>query len=571
MIYAWRYPKSIHRSVMIGVNPPGHFLWDPKTTDEQIGRYAALCAQDAELPRADRRPRRVDAGARRRTSPITGCSCRSRRATCRLASLLRPDGRDVATPAPISAPMTIDSLALGRERRRERALVHVAAGRSSSSRRRSSGATLAAVGAQPTPTPRSATSRRRRPRLDPRRPRHRLPLGRRPAGRRVAGEPRRRTSTAACGRRTCETLLIGGTLDVATPPQNATRELLPHLPNGHQVVLPELRAHDDFWSVRSRRPSTHLVNTFLDSGRVDDSRYTPQHDRLHARRHARRRSPRIVARRDGGPRARSRSLSLLLMCAPGRTRAAASGARRARRCARCLPARARARRLVRRRADRRSRRCRPCRSTTSCSPCLSIGAADRPRHLLGLGRPRPAGQRRRRRARGGARRARSSARGSGSTRRPGCSRWSPRSSGAAAGGEPRAARARHRLGSVGARPGRRTDGAAGVRGCRGVGQIRTPRGPVPSGPRGADCDGRRGRLALPTMTDDNGIGLFLTALPAALAIDSRRRAEAAGFRSGWFPEITFGDSFGPATAAALQTTRVGDRHRASSASGRGRR
>src|SRR5919198_1041900 len=47
MIYAWRYPKRIHRSVMIGVNPPGHFLWDAQTTDEQIRRYAALCAQDA--------------------------------------------------------------------------------------------------------------------------------------------------------------------------------------------------------------------------------------------------------------------------------------------------------------------------------------------------------------------------------------------------------------------------------------------------------------------------------------------------------------------------------------------
>ena len=46
MIYAWRYPKSIHRSVMIGVNPPGHFLWDPKTTDAQIRRYSRLCAQD---------------------------------------------------------------------------------------------------------------------------------------------------------------------------------------------------------------------------------------------------------------------------------------------------------------------------------------------------------------------------------------------------------------------------------------------------------------------------------------------------------------------------------------------
>ena len=46
MIYAWRYPKSIHRSVMIGVNPPGNFLWDAKTTGEQIRRYAAICAQD---------------------------------------------------------------------------------------------------------------------------------------------------------------------------------------------------------------------------------------------------------------------------------------------------------------------------------------------------------------------------------------------------------------------------------------------------------------------------------------------------------------------------------------------
>src|SRR5213595_3271243 len=44
MIYAWRYPQRIHRSVMIGVNPPGNYLWDAKTTGEQIRRYAALCA-----------------------------------------------------------------------------------------------------------------------------------------------------------------------------------------------------------------------------------------------------------------------------------------------------------------------------------------------------------------------------------------------------------------------------------------------------------------------------------------------------------------------------------------------
>ena len=51
MIYAWRYPKSIHRSVMVAVNPPGHFVWDAKTTDEQIRRYAALCAEDASCRR----------------------------------------------------------------------------------------------------------------------------------------------------------------------------------------------------------------------------------------------------------------------------------------------------------------------------------------------------------------------------------------------------------------------------------------------------------------------------------------------------------------------------------------
>jgi pimeloyl-ACP methyl ester carboxylesterase len=47
MIYTWRYPQRIHRLVMIGVNPPGGFLWDAKTTGEQIRRYAALCAKDA--------------------------------------------------------------------------------------------------------------------------------------------------------------------------------------------------------------------------------------------------------------------------------------------------------------------------------------------------------------------------------------------------------------------------------------------------------------------------------------------------------------------------------------------
>ena len=46
LIYAWRYPKSIHRSVLLGVNPPGHFIWYPQLNDAQIHKYAALCSRD---------------------------------------------------------------------------------------------------------------------------------------------------------------------------------------------------------------------------------------------------------------------------------------------------------------------------------------------------------------------------------------------------------------------------------------------------------------------------------------------------------------------------------------------
>jgi hypothetical protein len=71
-----------------------------------------------------------------------------------------------------------------------------------------------------------------------------------------------------------ETLLIGGTLDLSTPPQIATDELLPHLPNGQQLVLSELGHTTDFWTYQPEA-SSRLVLGFFDRGEVDDSLYTP--------------------------------------------------------------------------------------------------------------------------------------------------------------------------------------------------------------------------------------------------------------------------------------------------------
>jgi len=70
------------------------------------------------------------------------------------------------------------------------------------------------------------------------------------------------------------TLLIGGTLDFETPAQNATKELLPHLPNGHQVILSGLGHVDDF-DAYEPSASTQLLTTFYATGQVDTSRYTP--------------------------------------------------------------------------------------------------------------------------------------------------------------------------------------------------------------------------------------------------------------------------------------------------------
>jgi hypothetical protein len=71
------------------------------------------------------------------------------------------------------------------------------------------------------------------------------------------------------------TLLISGALDTATPPQAATNELLPYLPNGHQVVLQGFGHISSFFEEQPQG-GTRLIKIFFATGQVDDSLYTPQ-------------------------------------------------------------------------------------------------------------------------------------------------------------------------------------------------------------------------------------------------------------------------------------------------------
>jgi pimeloyl-ACP methyl ester carboxylesterase len=42
LLYGYKYPNSINRSVMVGANPPGHFKWYPQKTEQLLDKYDSL-------------------------------------------------------------------------------------------------------------------------------------------------------------------------------------------------------------------------------------------------------------------------------------------------------------------------------------------------------------------------------------------------------------------------------------------------------------------------------------------------------------------------------------------------
>jgi pimeloyl-ACP methyl ester carboxylesterase len=267
MIYSWRHPKSVNRSVMIAVNPPGHFLWDAQATDRKLDRYSRLCSHD------DACAKRTDdlAGAIPKTAadmPDHWGFLPIEKGNARIASFYGLMETS-AEAAPLSAPMTLDTwlsaahgdpsgfwlLSLMADLSFPESFVwgdvaasaqgDFAAARKYFSRPRD----LSNVGSAATEFLWGGG-----------RLRSSWPVA--PGGEQYSRVPDSKT----------ETLLIGGTLDFATPYENARDELLPHLPNGHQVVLDNFGHTTSFWNDQAEA-GTHLVNTFFGSGKVDKSRY----------------------------------------------------------------------------------------------------------------------------------------------------------------------------------------------------------------------------------------------------------------------------------------------------------
>jgi pimeloyl-ACP methyl ester carboxylesterase len=268
MIYAWRHPDSIHRSIMISVNPPGHFVWDGKTTDEQIQRYSVLCAEDSSC---GSRTDDLAALMKRTSVPAKWLFLPVEDGNVRIASFFGLMETTMES-APLASPMTIDSWLAEADGDASGFWLQSLAARLFLPRAFVWGQ-YATVGRLDAAEARDyLASSPSDSILDDAGTKFMWGGGRLadawPATPEEVDYDRVRTSSV-------ETLLVSGALDFAAPPQAATNELLPYLPNGEQVLLPGIGHSLSFWTQQADA-GTHLVNTYFDTGRVDRSRYEAQ-------------------------------------------------------------------------------------------------------------------------------------------------------------------------------------------------------------------------------------------------------------------------------------------------------
>ncbi|MCS7475729.1 alpha/beta hydrolase [Umezawaea endophytica] len=266
MVYSWRHPEALHRSAMVSVNPPGHFVWDPRITDSQFAQYAELCRADADC--AARTP---DLAASIRdvatTIPERWGPFRVKDTNVRILSQygMHHNG---AGSAPNNAPTLVDAYLSGDTGAlwamsvlgdvmlpssivwgefASFAMIDAPAARRYYEGGGDPGSVLGNASSDFLWTGKSGFST-----VWPDSPDNAEYRELRPSD--------------------VETLLVSGSVDFSTPSQLATDELLPTLSRGKQVVLPGLGHTSDFWEHRPEA-SEHLLTTFYDTGEVDDSRF----------------------------------------------------------------------------------------------------------------------------------------------------------------------------------------------------------------------------------------------------------------------------------------------------------
>lgn len=272
-IFMWRHPDAVARVVMVGVNPPGHFIWDPATTQALLDRYFRLCSEDE---RCAARTADLSATMRdlRANAPDSYFGLPIDMDVVRLLTLynlmesVAPEG----SPVPFYAGGGIDLWLDAAEGDFAGMVLATLLRRVMLPTSFNSWGHFLAMGTSTDDYygPRAAFA------LEPGGTVLGAPASRFLAGF-VAGWPKGPDAALYNTPRTSdiEVLLVSGSVDFSTPPEAATRDLLPFLPNGRQVILKEMGHAESFWHSQPEARA-RLLHAFFDEGKVDASGYVDQ-------------------------------------------------------------------------------------------------------------------------------------------------------------------------------------------------------------------------------------------------------------------------------------------------------
>jgi pimeloyl-ACP methyl ester carboxylesterase len=263
-LYGVRYPESVARSVMVGVNPPGHFIWEPDVNDDILRKYCERWNND---PTASLRCPDLEATIRSVLSDPPDSwlvfDIDPNKLRCMMFFMLYHQGSAVQMLDAFVAADNGDYSGL--------ALMcfffdHMIAGGVNW------GDNIAkAMSADFDPSrdyiremmPKDSVIGSPFSRIVGFMQQRDWPINS------IPDEFRRlRTSEV-------ETLMVNGNLDISTPARFARDELLPHLPNGQLVVVSDMGHVGDVEHLQADA-FEHLASTFLLTGDVDDSQFRPQ-------------------------------------------------------------------------------------------------------------------------------------------------------------------------------------------------------------------------------------------------------------------------------------------------------
>lgn len=259
-IYAYQQPKIIYRSVMVGVNPPGRFVWEPETIDRQIEYYSHLWSQDSVC-----RSRTLDLTQTLRNvlqnMPNHWIFFPIDKGKVKLIAFALLYHRNTAA-------QVFDTF-IAAEKGDPSGLALMTLAYNFMFPKMITWGDLAAkaISADYDSTRNYASE------MDP------------PNS--ILGSPFSKLLWSLADWPTesipeeyrkvqnsfVPTLLLSGSIDFSTPAEYATNQLLPQLENGKQVILKEMGHTHDLWNVQ--RPATvRLVTSFFDSGIADNSLFT---------------------------------------------------------------------------------------------------------------------------------------------------------------------------------------------------------------------------------------------------------------------------------------------------------